>query len=62
MPNTFTEVSEECAREGKIGRFLDMANPALYIRWASFFWFMIHSNMIVKVGFYVSSWRQEAEE
>jgi len=32
MPNTFTDLSEECAREGKIGRFLDMANPALYIR------------------------------
>ena len=33
MPNTFTDLSDECAREGKIGRFLDMANPALYIRW-----------------------------
>lgn len=32
MPNTFTDVSEECAREGKVGRFLDIANPALYIR------------------------------
>ena len=33
MPNTFTDLSDECAREGKIGRFLDMANPALYIRY-----------------------------
>ena len=33
MPNTFTDLSDECAREGKIGRFLDMANPALCIRW-----------------------------
>jgi len=32
MPNTFTDVSEECTREGKVGRFLDIANPALYIR------------------------------
>ena len=32
MPNTFTDLSDECAREGKVGRFLDMANPALYIR------------------------------
>ena len=32
MPNTFTDVSEECSREGKVGRFLDIANPALYIR------------------------------
>jgi len=32
MPNTFSDVSEECTREGKVGRFLDIANPALYIR------------------------------
>jgi len=36
MPNTFTDLSDECAREGKIGRFLDMANPALYIRLDAF--------------------------
>lgn len=32
MPNTFSDVSEECTKEGKVGRFLDIANPALYIR------------------------------
>lgn len=32
MPNTFTDLSEECSKEGIITRFLDIANPALYVR------------------------------
>ena len=44
MPNTFTDLSDECAREGKIGRFLDMANPALYIR------YRYNSIEIIKLG------------
>jgi hypothetical protein len=33
MPNTFLDITSECGREGKYARFLDITNPALYVRY-----------------------------